>query len=117
MNRNEAIEAMLKPETGQCWSDNGHSNWRGVIAVGGTDFKALKIAAEEAMRKIAACKSLRDLRNINLSHSGSSDFHYFARFACPDEHRVAELRREADELEKKADLKRTDAAPDKGEKK
>lgn len=105
MKRNEAIDALLAPEAGAWWQENGPSNWRGVIALGGTNFTALQAAAEEALKKVAKAKTLQDLRNINVSYSGGFDFHYGAHFSCPEEHRVAELRREADALEQNLKLK------------
>lgn len=105
MNDHEAVEVILAAEKGKCWSDNGPSNWKGVIVIGGTEFKALKVAAKEALAKIEKCQSIHDLRNINLSYTGGFDLHYWARFSCPTEARIAELREEADDLERRLQIK------------
>lgn len=105
MTRDEAVEELLKPS--EWCGDNGVLNWTGVIQVHGTNFKALRNACTEAMRQIEKAQSVHDLRYINLGYSGGYDYSLSGTFHCPDEARIQELRKEADELEARVNAGKT----------
>lgn len=79
-------------------------HWIAVITVKAETFPALVKMTAEATKEIVAAKSVHDIHTSAVGH-GTEDgppLSFTISITSPIELRVAELRREADELEKEA---------------
>lgn len=79
----------------------GDEGWSMTIEIHASDFESLKSQAKLVLRDVSAANSVREFptSGASVQGQGGSSCSFHVKWASPAEHRVALLRKEADELE------------------
>lgn len=79
-----------------------YGKWKLKIDLYSGSFAGVQSVAQRALEQVVKAKSVRDLRCIGAGGGGGGDpvgFGYTVTLECPIEEKIAQLRKEADELE------------------